>query len=201
LLVVLGLSRGEFGDSCGLTLPSNRAKSDLEYDRLVCWEQSSREKLSFNHNTMASNNTSPESQPPNREQSSQELQIRPQHPFYLLPAELILDIIDLLPPEAFINFAFANYPFLHASGLAPALSRIRINYIQDNTRIPALFPLFRIPAEITLEIMHHLKPIDLMRFVMANYQDLARQGITPPLTEDTLRQLRIALGSDMVYSR
>jgi hypothetical protein len=150
---------------------------------------------------MASNNTSPESQPPNREQSSQELQIRPQHPFYLLPAELILDIIDLLPPEAFINFAFANYPFLHASGLAPALSRIRINYIQDNTRIPALFPLFRIPAEITLEIMHHLKPIDLMRFVMANYQDLARQGITPPLTEDTLRQLRIALGSDMVSSR
>jgi hypothetical protein len=116
------------------------------------------------------------------------------HNIYLLPAELILDIIDLLPPEAFINFAFANYPFLHASGLAPALSRVRINYIQDKTRIPALFPLFRIPAEITLEIMHHLKPIDLMRFVMANYQDLARQGITPPLTEDTLRQLRLALG-------
>jgi hypothetical protein len=154
---------------------------------------------------MASNNTSPESQPPKSEDSSQALQdsqhIRPQHPFYLLPAELILDIIDLLPPEAFINFAFANYPFLHASGLAPALSRVRINYIQDKTRIPALFPLFRIPAEITLEIMHHLKPIDLMRFVLANYQDLARQGITPPLTEDTLRQLRIALGSGLDSSR
>ena len=117
----------------------------------------------------------------------------PQHPFYRLPAELILDIIDLLPPEAFINFAFANYPLLHAKGMAPALSRVRIEYIQQRTRIPALFPLFRIPAELTLEIMHHLKPIDIMRFVLANYQDLARQGITPPLTEATLRQLRNAL--------
>jgi hypothetical protein len=196
--VAPGLFQGEFGASCGLTVPSNRVKSNLEDDGLVCWKQPPRKELSFNHYTMASNGTSPQSQSPNPEDSSQILQdsqhIRPQHPFYLLPAELILDIIDLLPPEAFINFAFANYPFLHASGLAPALSRVRINYIQDKTRIPALFPLFRIPAEITLEIMHHLKPIDLMRFVMANYQDLARQGITPPLTEDTLRQLRLALG-------
>lgn len=151
---------------------------------------------------MATNDAVSESQSSSLAQSSRDLQhsqqIRPQHPFYLLPAELILDIIDLLPPEAFINFAFANYPFLHASGLAPALSRVRIDYIQDNTRIPALFPLFRIPAEITLEIMHNLKPIDIMRFVLANYQDLARQGITPPLTEDTLRQLRNAVGLRLV---
>ncbi|KAL1584641.1 hypothetical protein WHR41_06949 [Cladosporium halotolerans] len=120
---------------------------------------------------------------------------RPQHPFYTLPPELILDIVDLLPPEAFINFAFANYPLLHATGLAPALSRIRIDYITNNTRIPALFPLFRMPAEIMLHIMRNLKPLDIMRFVLANYQDLARQGITPPLTEDTLRQLRNAVRS------
>ena len=146
---------------------------------------------------MATNNAFSEVQPSDQAlQHSQ--QIRPQHPFYLLPAELILDIIDLLPPEAFIHFAFANYPFLHASGLAPALSRVRIDYIQDNTRIPALFPLFRIPAEITLEIMHNLKPIDIMRFVLANYQDLARQGITPQLTEDTLKQLRNAVGMRLV---
>lgn len=147
---------------------------------------------------MATNNAHPESHAPESDHSNQALtlmqQIRPQHPFYLLPAELILDIIDLLPPEAFINFAFANYPFLEASGLAPALSRIRIEYIQAKTRIPALFPLLRIPAEITLQIMHHLKPMDMMRFVLANYQDLARQGITPPLTQDTLWQLRSAVG-------
>lgn len=117
----------------------------------------------------------------------------PHHPFYRLPAELILDIIDLLPPDAFINFAFANYPFLHANGLAPALSRERIEYISNRTNIPALFPLFRMPTEIVLEIMRNLKPIDIMRFVLANYQDLARQGITPALTEETLLQLRNAV--------
>jgi hypothetical protein len=101
--------------------------------------------------------------------------------------------MDLLSPEAFINFAFANYPFLHANGLAPALSGVRIDYIANSTRIPALFPLFRLPAEITLQIMRNMKPIDIMRFVLANYQDLARQGITPPLTEETLNQLRRAV--------
>lgn len=149
--------------------------------------------------TMATSDENSENQTPEQGQVLQASQYSqhtgPHHPFYRLPAELILDIIDLLPPEAFINFAFANYPLLHAKGMAPALSRIRIEYIQERTRIPALFPLFRLPAEITLEIMHHLKPIDIMRFVLANYQDLARQGITPPLTEDTLRQLRNALRS------
>lgn len=120
--------------------------------------------------------------------------IWPNHPFYTLPDELILDIIDLLTPDAFINFAFANYPFLHARGLAPALSRSRIDYISNRTNIPALFPLFRMPPEITLEIMQNLNPLDMMRFVVANYQHLARQGITPALTEDTLSQLRNALG-------
>lgn len=117
----------------------------------------------------------------------------PKHPFYTLPAELILDIVDLLPPDAFINFTFANYPLLHTHGLAPALSKPRIDYITTQTQISALFPLLRVPAEITLHILHHLNPIDTMRFVVANYQDLARQGIAPPLTAETLKQLKGAI--------
>lgn len=117
----------------------------------------------------------------------------PHHPFYSLPSELILDIVDLLPPEAFINFVFANYPLLHSYGLAPALSRPRVVYITTQTRIPAMFPLLRLPAEIMLHIMRHLKPIDMMRFAVANYQDLARQGIAPPLNEQTVQQLRTAV--------
>ncbi|KAK0269160.1 hypothetical protein LTR35_015069 [Friedmanniomyces endolithicus] len=117
-----------------------------------------------------------------------------QHPFYNLPSELILDIVDLLPPESFINFAFANYPLLHAYGLAPALSRPRVVYITTQTRIPALFPLLRLPPEIMLHVMRHLKPIDIMRFAVANYQDLARQGIAPPLSARTVGQLRHAVG-------
>jgi hypothetical protein len=49
------------------------------------------------------------------------------------------------------------------------------------------------PAEIMLHIMRHLKPIDIMRFVVANYQDLARQGIAPPLSPATVMQLRNAV--------
>lgn len=118
---------------------------------------------------------------------------RPRHPFYSLPSELILDIVDLLPADGFINFAFANYPLLHSYGMAPALSRPRVVYITTQTQIPALFPLLRMPPEIMLHIMRHLKPIDIMRFVVANYQDLARQGIAPPLSPATVMQLRNAV--------
>ena len=120
--------------------------------------------------------------------------IQPSHPFYDLPAELILDIVDYLPPESFINFAFANYPLLHLHGLAPALSQPRVRYITNQTHIPQLFPLLRMPAEIMLCIMGNLNPIDTMTFVVANYQDLARQGIAPELTEEMVRQLRAAVG-------
>lgn len=117
----------------------------------------------------------------------------PNHPFYSLPPELILSIVDLLPAESFINFAFANYPLLHHNGLAPSLSGPRVSYITNQTQIPALFPLIRLPAEIMLSVMRYLKPIDMMRFVVANYQDLARQGIAPPLTDETVLQLRNAV--------
>jgi hypothetical protein len=117
----------------------------------------------------------------------------PNHPFYSLPPELIFDIVDLLPAESFINFAFANYPLLHHNGLAPSLSGPRVSYITNQTQIPSLFPLIRLPAEIMLSVMRYLKPIDMMRFVVANYQDLARQGIAPPLTDETIMQLRNAV--------
>ena len=106
-------------------------------------------------------------------------------------------IVDFLPAESFINFAFANYPLLHHNGLAPALSQPRVRYITAETQISSLFPLIRLPAEIMLSVMRYLKPIDIMRFVVANYQDLARQGIAPPLTEETVQQLRNAVRVDL----
>ena len=115
------------------------------------------------------------------------------HPFYLLPAELILDIIDLLPPESFINFAFANYPLLLNHNITPVLSRPRISYITTSTQLPRMFPLLRMPAEITLQILGYLGPGDVMRFVVANYQDLVRQGIAPELSEGVVRGLEEAV--------
>jgi len=110
-----------------------------------------------------------------------------------LPAELVMDVVDLLPPEAFINFTFANYPLLASRGLAPALSAERVFYLSSQTQIIRHFRLLPIPCELILQVMSLLKPIDIMRFVMANYQDLTIQGIAPPLTPDTLRQLRTAV--------
>lgn len=152
----------------------------------------SNEDIEMAHNTQPTGDpavTNGDEQPV----AQQMPQSRPQHPFYSLPPELILDIIDLLPPEAFINFSFANYPLLHAYGLAPALSQPRVSYITSRTGLPALFRLIDLPAEIMLHIMRNLKPIDIMRFVVANYQDLARRGIAPPLTDETIRQLRNAI--------
>lgn len=107
-----------------------------------------------------------------------------------LPTELLLSIIDLLPPEAFINFALANYSLLHLHGLAPALSAPRVRYITKLAPLDTALPLLRMPAEITLYIMGNLNPSDTMRFVVANYSDLARQGIAPALTPETVRWLR-----------
>lgn len=116
------------------------------------------------------------------------------HPFFRLPPELIFDIVGFLPPESFINFAFANYPLLYRSGLAPPLSPPRVTYITTQTQIPALVPLLRMPAEIVLHIMRNLRsPLDIMRFVVANYQELERQGIAPPMSAEMERQLRNAI--------
>lgn len=54
-----------------------------------------------------------------------------------------------------------------------------------------MFPLLRlhVPAEITLQIMRYLSPGDMMRFVVANYQDLQRQGIAPALGVGVVREL------------
>lgn len=118
---------------------------------------------------------------------------RLQHPFYRLPSELILDIVDLLPPESFINFVFANYPLLRHYRLAPALSPGRVTYLTTQTRIPAMFPLLRMPPELMLQVMSNLPPMDVVRFVLANYQDLARQGIAPALSVETVEQLKQAV--------
>jgi len=119
------------------------------------------------------------------------------HPFHTLPVELFLDIVDLLTPEAFINFVFADYPLLRSYGLAPALSSARVAHLIRQTRMPTLFQLLPFPAEITLKVLSHFRPIELMNFVMANYQHMALQGIAPTLTPETIQQLRRSVHSDI----
>ncbi|KAK4968680.1 hypothetical protein LTR66_011811 [Elasticomyces elasticus] len=125
--------------------------------------------------------------------SSQLLPRSLRHPFFSLPIELVLMIVDMLPPLDFIKFAFANYPLLRHFGLAPALSPTTVRYLATRTEKLLLSPNLPLPAELMLEVLRNLrKPIDVMRFVVANYQDLVRHNIAPRLTPETLRPIRMS---------
>lgn len=101
-------------------------------------------------------------------------------------------IIDRLTPEEFINFAFANYPLLLHYGLAPAMSARQLAHLIDRSSLPSIFRLIPLPTELLLQTMRKLSPIDLMRFVMANYSDLVSRGLAPQLTDETIKALACA---------
>jgi len=122
-----------------------------------------------------------------------------QVPFYTLPLELILDIIDLLAPDSFISFAFANYPLLLRMGLVPQLSSDRIAALIFDTNVVRRFQPLPIPVEIVMHIMSLLQPMDMMRFVLAKYAGLERQGIAPRLTPITLMHLLRAASKNPSY--
>lgn len=114
------------------------------------------------------------------------------HPIYRLPLDLILMITDRLSPEDFINLAFANYPLLRHYGLVPALPSQRLAELVNRSRLRAMFKLLPLPTELLLQTMRLLSPVDMMLFVMANYDDLVAKGIAPALTQDRIRALRTA---------
>jgi len=88
------------------------------------------------------------------------------HLFYMLPAELLVHIIEMLPPEVFVNFALATYPLLLAHGLVPPLCATRIAGLKAGSlRLLDSLPL---PPELGLQILGLLEPIDIMRFAIAN---------------------------------
>jgi len=120
----------------------------------------------------------------------------PQHPIYRLPLDLILIITDRLTPEEFISLAFANYPLVRHYGLVPAMSVRQLAQLIDRSNLRSIFRLIPLPTELLLQTMRKLHPIDLMRFVMANYGDLVGRGLAPQLTQETIRALRSELEQD-----
>lgn len=128
---------------------------------------------------------------------------QPPRSFRGLPIELVLEILSYLAPDAFISFAFANYHLLVRHSLAPLLSQctmtrlIRQAAVISKNRSAGPTP---IPSEVYLYFLRNLDPVDALNYVMANYSQLARQGIAPPLSQDTLRHLSRAVrrgpGSD-----
>lgn len=134
-----------------------------------------------------------------------------QHPassFRGLPIELILEILSYLPPEALISFGFANYHLLITHSLASLLSestmirlmnqalvlRIRTRTRTTGSSPPPTMPsLTSLPSEVHLQILQNMDPTDVLNYGIANYLVLAQRGISPALSQDTLRRLHRAV--------
>lgn len=111
--------------------------------------------------------------------------------FFRLPLELILEITERLPPQAMVNFIFANYALLHYFGLVPAMSPEQLSRLVDESRLDRIVQrLIPLPVELLLQMMENLSPRDTLMFVLANYRDLALRGIAPALSDDTISALR-----------
>ena len=64
------------------------------------------------------------------------------------------------------------------------------------SQCPSHFQLIPLPVELLLTMMRYLGPLDLMRFVLANYEDLVTHLIAPQLTEETVQVLQSACSDD-----
>jgi len=87
-----------------------------------------------------------------------------------LPLELLLQIIEYLPPLAAVDFALAHYPLLLSHRLVPALSiqtvqrlRLRRRAVSNLPTIPGL------SSDTTWYTMRYLSLEDRIWFVMAMY--------------------------------
>jgi len=132
-----------------------------------------------------------------------------QHParsFRGLPIELILEILSYLPPDALIAFGFANYHLLITHSLAPLLSRPTMTRLMNQAIVlrlrscttgsssnPSTTGPMALPSEVHLQILRNMDLTDVLNYAIANYLVLARQGIAPPLSSNTLRRLNNAV--------
>ena len=99
-----------------------------------------------------------------------------------LPPELLLLIIDHLPPDAIIRLALAAYPLLRHHNIIPripfpAARRLFLGQTDPNP----CFTSWRLPTELTLAILRNLDHEELIWFVVEHYQLMVQAGIAPEL--------------------
>ncbi|KAF2182699.1 hypothetical protein K469DRAFT_218378 [Zopfia rhizophila CBS 207.26] len=106
-----------------------------------------------------------------------------------LPAELLLDIIRYLHSEEYATFALALYPLLRRHGLVPALTKETYLRITRQRPPPSskTGSYWRLPVEMTDEIMRYLEPADMIAFLFSNRELFLRY--LPELSKDTKKGL------------
>jgi len=85
-----------------------------------------------------------------------------------LPLELLLQIIEYLPPIASIDFALAHYSLLLSHRLVPALSLQTLRRLKLRRRTITAVPIIPgLPEEISVTTMRHMSLADRIRFAVA----------------------------------
>ena len=107
------------------------------------------------------------------------------HGFYVLPSEMVDEIISYLRPTDMVNLVFSSYHLLCFHGLAPRLSIDRLATLlaaptlRGDRVVP---PLYRLPTELLIYTMSKMDPLGLATFVFAQYPHLLARGIAPALS-------------------
>ncbi|KAL5376726.1 hypothetical protein DPSP01_010272 [Paraphaeosphaeria sporulosa] len=120
----------------------------------------------------------------------------PAPPFGGLPTELLLNIIELLSRDDYINFAMAIYPILRSYGLVPVLTpeiyqsltqqAPNMNSQRRDQRENSEGSL-RLPIELNDEIMDYLNPEDRIAWIFS-HRELFRSYFDG-LSEETRKSL------------
>lgn len=126
----------------------------------------------------------------------------PKSPLFDLPSELLLLVLDNLPPEPFISFMFASYDFMSYKwpDICPLMTpaSLKAFLTTPSPLAAARNPFMKMPTEMILAVIKNLARRDWMRFAMANYHVLEEKGIAPPMTAGTRKQLERAAVRELI---
>lgn len=108
---------------------------------------------------------------------------------YGLPAELIMEILDLLRPQDLINFSLVHYSLLWSHRIVPAISIKMVKELLLEQQIPNMFSSCPLPNELVEQLLGYLDKQDIMRLMLAYYPTFRSQRYAPNLSSQILGEL------------
>ena len=108
---------------------------------------------------------------------------------YGLPAELIMEILDLLRPQDLLNFALVHYSLLWSHRIVPAISIGMVNELLAEQQTPNMFNSCPLPNELVEQLLGYLDKQDIIRLMLAYYPTFRSQRYAPDLSSQMLGEL------------
>ena len=101
--------------------------------------------------------------------------------FLRLPAEILLQILEQLRPQDFVNFALVHYTLLWNHRIVPDVPFPMLHDMVCEQQSPSIFSCRPLPNEIVDQIMGYLDKQDVICFMIAYYSVLKLQFYAPQL--------------------